>query len=105
MTPLRSASSANRASPSHVQAFSAKDGSLLWEKSFDAGSHLPEVHIKHNLSSPSCVTDGERVYAWFGTGLVVALSMDGKRSSAAQSGPGVHAVRRALGPRQFAHAL
>ncbi|MEZ5363058.1 MAG: PQQ-binding-like beta-propeller repeat protein [Bryobacterales bacterium] len=62
----------------YVQAFSAKDGSLLWEKSFDAGSHLPEVHIKHNLSSPSCVTDGERVYAWFGTGLVVALSMDGK---------------------------
>ena len=61
-----------------LQAFSKKDGSLLWEKSFDAGSDLPEVHIKHNLSSPSCVTDGERVYAWFGTGLVVALTMDGE---------------------------
>ena len=64
----------------YVQAFSKKDGSLAWEKSFDAGSHLPEVHIKHNLSSPSCVTDGKHVYAWFGTGLVVALTLDGKEA-------------------------
>jgi outer membrane protein assembly factor BamB len=63
-----------------VQAFRKSDGSLAWEKSFDAGSHVPEVHIKHNLSSPSCVTDGKLVYAWFGTGLVVALTMDGKEA-------------------------
>jgi outer membrane protein assembly factor BamB len=61
-----------------VQAFSKKDGALVWEKAFDAGSHLPEVHIKHNLSSPSCVTDGKLVYAWFGIGLVVALTLDGE---------------------------
>ena len=60
-----------------VQAFSQKDGALLWERSFDAGSDVPEVHIKHNLSSPSCVTDGKLVYAWFGTGLIVALTLDG----------------------------
>ena len=36
------------------------------------------MHVKHNLASPSCVTDGERVYAWFATGLVLALNLDGE---------------------------
>ena len=39
---------------------------------------LPEVHQKHNLASPSPVTDGKHVYAWFGTGQLVALDVDGK---------------------------
>ena len=39
---------------------------------------LPPVHDKHNLSSASPVTDGERVYAWYGTGQLVALDMTGK---------------------------
>lgn len=61
-----------------LKALSKSDGSLLWEKTFTADKdELPVVHVKHNLASPSCVTDGERVYAWFGTGLVVAFTMDG----------------------------
>jgi outer membrane protein assembly factor BamB len=43
-----------------------------------AGGELPPVHGKHNLASPSPVTDGEHVYAWFGTGQLVALDMEGK---------------------------
>jgi len=39
---------------------------------------LPEVHEKHNLATPSPVTDGQRVYAWFGTGQIIALDMSGK---------------------------
>ena len=39
---------------------------------------LPPVHDKHNLASASPVTDGERVYAWFGTGQIVALDVNGK---------------------------
>ena len=39
---------------------------------------LPGVHDKHNLASPSPVTDGQMVYAWFGTGQIVALDMSGK---------------------------
>jgi outer membrane protein assembly factor BamB len=35
------------------------------------------VHDKHNLATPSPVTDGERVYAWFGTGQLVAVDMSG----------------------------
>jgi outer membrane protein assembly factor BamB len=30
------------------------------------------------MASPSATTDGERVYAWFATGQLVALDMDGK---------------------------
>lgn len=61
-----------------VKAVALEDGRTLWEKSFPAEDHLVPVHVKHNLASPSCVTDGERVYAWFGTGLVAALTLDGE---------------------------
>ena len=61
-----------------VQAFARDDGQAVWKQVFNAGEHLPAVHLKHNLASPSCVTDGERVYAWFGTGLAAALTLDGE---------------------------
>jgi outer membrane protein assembly factor BamB len=61
-----------------VQAISRRDGSLLWEYKFDADGFMQPVHIKHNMASPSCVTDGEFVYAWMGTGQLVALTLDGK---------------------------
>jgi len=38
--------------------------------------HVP-THRKNNLASPSPVTDGERLYAWFGTGQIVALTLEG----------------------------
>lgn len=40
---------------------------------------MPEVHDKHNMASSSPVSDGERVYAWFATGQIVALDMNGRR--------------------------
>ena len=61
-----------------VQAFARTNGRLLWSYSLDSEGDLPPTHIKHNLASPSCVTDGKRVYAWFGTGQLVALTMEGK---------------------------
>ncbi len=61
-----------------VQAFARSTGKQLWEYAFDAEGDLPAVHMKHNLASPSCVTDGELVYAWVATGQLVALTMDGK---------------------------
>jgi outer membrane protein assembly factor BamB len=39
---------------------------------------MPEVHEKHNLATPTPVTDGERIYAWFGNGQLVALDMEGR---------------------------
>jgi outer membrane protein assembly factor BamB len=60
-----------------VQAFARDDGRKLWEHRFEAESPLVGVHVKHNLASPSCVTDGERVYAWFGNGQTLAFTLAG----------------------------
>ena len=35
------------------------------------------MHDKHNLATPSPVTDGALVFAWFGTGQIVALDRTG----------------------------
>ncbi|SRR5579871_39845 len=61
-----------------VQAFDRADGKMAWEYVFDAEGELPPTHTMHNLATPSCVTDGNVVYAWFGTGQLVALSLNGK---------------------------
>jgi outer membrane protein assembly factor BamB len=61
-----------------VESFSRADGKRLWEYRLEAEGTLPGVHDKHNLASPSPVTDGQMVYAWFGTGQIVALDMSGK---------------------------
>ncbi len=64
-----------------VRALHREDGRSMWEYRFNAAepkAKLPSVHPKHNFASPSTVTDGERVYAWMGTGQLVALTMDGK---------------------------
>src|SRR5262245_31919215 len=61
-----------------VEAFQRSDGRQLWEYRMEAAGPLPGVHDKHNLASPSPVTDGQMVYAWFGTGQIVALDMAGK---------------------------
>jgi outer membrane protein assembly factor BamB len=61
-----------------VEAFDRKDGRRLWQHRFAAEGDLPAVHEKHNLASPSPVTDGEAVFAWFGNGQLVALDVEGK---------------------------
>lgn len=61
-----------------VEAFSPTEGRLLWRYELPAGDELPLVHQKHNLASPSSVFDGETIFAWFGTGLLVALTLEGE---------------------------
>ena len=64
-----------------VESFHRKDGRRLWQYRLPAertADLLPEVHRKTNLANPSPATDGERVYAWFGTGQMVALDLKGK---------------------------
>jgi outer membrane protein assembly factor BamB len=74
-----------------VAAFDRVTGRRAWEHVFDAQGALPEVHDKHNLATPSPVADGQRVYAWFGTGQIVALDVNGKvawqRHLGAEHGP------------------
>ena len=61
-----------------VEAFRHADGARLWEHRARATGALPELHEKHNLATPTPVADGERVYAWFGNGQIVALDMQGR---------------------------
>ena len=61
-----------------VEAFDRSTGKRVWNHESAAQGELPPVHDKHNLASASPVTDGERVYAWFGTGQIVALDVNGK---------------------------
>jgi outer membrane protein assembly factor BamB len=60
-----------------VEAFSHSDGKRIWERRIEAQGELTPVHDKHNLATPSPVSDGTLVYAWFGTGQIVALGLDG----------------------------
>lgn len=61
-----------------VEAFNRADGRRVWEYRVEAEGSLPGVHDKHNLASPSPVTDSQVVYAWFATGQLVALDLNGK---------------------------
>jgi outer membrane protein assembly factor BamB len=61
-----------------VEAFRQTDGVRAWQFRLPSDGPLTAVHDKHNMASPSPVSDGERIYAWFGTGQIVALDLDGQ---------------------------
>ena len=60
-----------------VESFRKSDGRRLWEHQFAARGPFPSLHEKHNLATPTTVTNGELLFAWFGTGQIVALDMRG----------------------------
>lgn len=60
-----------------VEAFGRGDGTRVWERRIEAEGELTATHEKHNLASPSPVTDGALVFALFGTGQIVALDRNG----------------------------
>ena len=56
-----------------------RTGALRWER--ELHRELPSLrrHIKNSYASETVVTDGERIYVYFGSiGLVAALDMDGE---------------------------
>jgi outer membrane protein assembly factor BamB len=61
-----------------VESFNRTDGRRRWDHRFEAKGPFPSLHEKHNLATPTAVTDGEHVFAWFGTGQIVALDMRGR---------------------------
>jgi outer membrane protein assembly factor BamB len=55
---------------------SRQDGQVLWQHTLARGN----AHYgKQNLSSPSPVTDGRHVWALTGTGVITALTVEGKQ--------------------------
>jgi outer membrane protein assembly factor BamB len=58
-----------------VRAVHRRDGRSLWTYRVAAEGDIPPVQRKHNMASPTPVTDGERVYAWFGNGELFAFDV------------------------------
>ncbi len=56
-----------------LTAYRFSDGGRVWQHEMRAEGPLTPVHDKHNLSTPSPVSDGQVVVAWYGTGQVVAV--------------------------------
>jgi outer membrane protein assembly factor BamB len=56
-------------------AVDAETGKLLWQRALGGGN---ELKYKQHMSSPSPVTDGQRVWVLTGTGIVKAFSRDGE---------------------------
>jgi outer membrane protein assembly factor BamB len=61
-----------------VEAFRNSDGKKLWGYSTPATGEFPLLNEKHNLATPTPVTDGKLIYAWFGTGQIIALDFKGQ---------------------------
>ncbi|MEM9407535.1 MAG: PQQ-binding-like beta-propeller repeat protein [Acidobacteriota bacterium] len=61
-----------------VLALDRATGREVWRRDVPSAGELPATHLKHNLASPSPVTDGDRLITWFATGQVVAFDLDGK---------------------------
>jgi outer membrane protein assembly factor BamB len=61
----------------HLLAFDAATGEQLWERRLH-GTGNTVCHPRTNMAAPTPATDGERVYALFGTGDLVCFSADGE---------------------------
>jgi outer membrane protein assembly factor BamB len=61
-----------------VYALDFNDGKILWETVVHKGVPQSTRHIKNSYASETPVTDGERVYAYFGNIGIFCLDMNGK---------------------------
>jgi len=62
-----------------VYCFDWATGKRLWEKQVHEGSPTTSIHLKNTYASETPVTDGERVYAYFGNLGLFCLDMNGKQ--------------------------
>jgi outer membrane protein assembly factor BamB len=61
-----------------VLCLDARTGKTLWQRTAFTGKAKSTVHLKNSLASETPVTDGERVYAYFGNLGVVCYTVQGK---------------------------
>ena len=61
----------------HIVCLDRKSGQLLWNEQVASGGG-EQLHKMNSWATPSCVTDGERVVAFFGSGGLHCYSSDGK---------------------------
>jgi len=56
-----------------------KNGSVLWKKEVHQGAPAGPLHVKNTYASETPVTDGERVYAYFGNLGLFCLDLEGNQ--------------------------
>jgi outer membrane protein assembly factor BamB len=61
-----------------VYCLDLKSGKILWEQLAHQGIPSTTIHIKNSYASETPVTDGQRVYAYFGNVGVFCYDLDGK---------------------------
>jgi len=61
----------------HVLCYRVNDGKLLWDTLVPPGKCVVDAYY-HGYATPTPVTDGERVFAPFSSGVIVALDFDGQ---------------------------
>lgn len=88
----------------HVVCVHRADGAILWDAPLE--SSLPEQDYSsyvalHGYASHTPVTDGERVYAFFGRSGVFCLNRDGRQVWHADVGDGTHGFGTAPSPILF----
>jgi outer membrane protein assembly factor BamB len=71
------ATGGNRRHTFQVLAVNAKDGNILWTRTAYEGPVYDDRHARGSYAAPTPVTDGVRVYAYFGTEGLYAYRMDG----------------------------
>jgi len=70
-----------------VIALDRRDGSVLWKRTVCEKAPHAATHAHGSWASGSPVTDGERVYAYFGSYGLYAFDMEGNHSWEKQFGP------------------
>lgn len=61
-----------------VLCLSTRDGKILWQRTATDNAPREKTYSWNGYASPSCVTDGQAVYAFFGTPGLFCYNMDGK---------------------------
>jgi outer membrane protein assembly factor BamB len=62
----------------HVLCIQTDDGRLLWQRTASKGVPPGATHAWNGYASASCITDGQRVYAFFGTAGLFCYDIDGR---------------------------
>jgi outer membrane protein assembly factor BamB len=70
-----------------VWCFDLKTGKKLWEKEVHKAAPTGPVHIKNTYASETPVTDGERLYAYFGNVGMFCFDLDGRQLWSEKWGP------------------
>ena len=62
----------------HLICLSRKDGSILWHRRFWGTAPTRFHSTKSSMASPTPITDGKFVYAYYGTGDVFCVDLEGR---------------------------